>query len=418
MTRIASQWRSFVFSCLLLPVWTLTAQDEHWRQRFDAGTAAANQGRYPEAREALLEAWAEAQKFRAGDMWRGLTAQALATVFFLQSDLSQAEPLYFQAKSVFESAGSEGRGALALALDGLGELRLEQGRYGESEQLLQQGLSLNQEVHGDQHHLTAQSYRHLGELYEVLNRMHDSEQFLSRSVEIMRSEKAPPGPALAISLEALARLYLVQARYDEAEGLLKQALELKRQLGLSHQAFADVLVLMGALHRLKGDPARAEPLLRKALAIYEATGDSHRFAAQTQLAAVAIAEKKYTTAERYLSEVLTSVSARLGPDHIVLAAIGCALGQAYFADGRYDRAEAWLDKSLAMQRWIFGENHPDVAKSLAVLAAVNAKLHESEAAGRHYREALEVYAKTVAPDHPEFTATHQAYSRFLKSGGK
>lgn len=415
MTPLTSPWRSFICLFLLLSGWTLAAQDEHWRARYYAGAAAANEGRYAEARELLREAWAEAQYFSPTDLARGLAAQSLATVLLVQDDMSQAEPLFLESKSVFESAGPDGRFPLAQTLDGLGELRLEQGRYVEAEQLLKEGLSLNRALHGENHLLTAQSYRHLGELYEVLNRIEDAEHWLESSLKSVRADPAPPAGALSIALEALARVYLAERRYGQARSLLQEALEAKRAMGQDHPGYADVLVLMGALYRLQGDPARAEPILKKALAIYDARGDWHRFAAQTQLAGVALAERKYSTAERYLSEVLTSLNSKLGPEHLSVASIGSALGQVYFADGRYDRARLWLDKSLELQRRILGQTHPEVAKTLSVLAAVNARLHESDEAGRQYREALEVYAKTVPPDHPGLAATQQAYARFLKS---
>jgi len=70
---------------------------------------------------------------------------------------------------------------------------------------------------------------------------------------------------LAPSLNNLAALYHAQGRYDEAEPLYRRALALYEQvLGPIHPLVAQCLNNLAALYHAQGRYADAEPLLQRA----------------------------------------------------------------------------------------------------------------------------------------------------------
>ena len=80
----------------------------------------------------------------------------------------------------------------------------------------------------------------------------------------------PDDQRLATSLNNLAALYQVQGKYAEAEPLYKRALAIwEKALGPEHPYVATSLNTLAALYRDQGNSAEAEPLDRRGLAIRE-----------------------------------------------------------------------------------------------------------------------------------------------------
>lgn len=362
---------TLVLLFLLLPV-ALAAQDTAWLALHNAGAEALTKGRYADGRASLVAAWEQAKHFDATDERRGLSAYSLATACQLEGDFSQADILFTEAVAVFESSGPAAHNGLALAVDALGDLRFEQGHFADAERLYTRGLALNRETRGEADVLTALSYRHLAVIYAVLNKPLESEEAFKTSIRIFR-DNGTSSKGLASALEGLGRLYLSQKRHDEAERLMRESLECTRDLPDGDPVRADARLNLGMVYRMKGDLARAEPLLRKALASYERTGDSHKSSALSELAGLAVDEKKFKTAERYMAEALQGMLEHYGPDHPAVATAQYWMAGVYASEGKFALAEALVRKSLVIERNTYGENHPEIAKSLTLLAAIEAK---------------------------------------------
>ncbi|HEX6623813.1 MAG TPA: tetratricopeptide repeat protein, partial [Pyrinomonadaceae bacterium] len=189
----------------------------------------------------------------------------------------------------------------------------------------------------------------------------------------------PDHPEVATALNNLAQLYLVNGDPARAEPLIRRALAVfEKLLGPEHQFVALSLNNLAELYRERGDIARAEPLYRRALAVYEKA---------------------------------------LGPDHPEVAAVLNNLAVLYQAEGDYARAEPLIRRALAVRENAFGPGHRLVALSLNNLADI---YHGEGALGRAeplYRRALAVYEKALGPDHPEVaTALNNLASLFYAKG--
>ena len=133
-----------------------------------------------------------------------------------------------------------------------------------------------------QHVDVAAIYKRWQELFEGGN-------YPAALVEAQRYEaevKAQFGinhPNYATSLNALAVLYKNQARYADAEPLYKRALAIyEKASGPNHPSVAVALNNLALLYETQGRYADAEPLFKRALAIHEKEGGP----GQTRLATV------------------------------------------------------------------------------------------------------------------------------------
>ncbi len=163
-------------------------------------------------------------------------------------------------------------------------------------------------------------------------------------------------------------------RYADAMARGEQALALREAvLGGSHPDVARSLDLLGFHHLLRGNPVRAEPLLRRALAIQEAAlGKHHPDIAQTltHLARLHPAQEVYEHAEPLHARALAIREAAFGQSHPLVAESLNHLATLYRQQASYARAEPLLLRALAIREAALGKHHPDVAQTLNELASV------------------------------------------------
>lgn len=155
----------------------------------------------------------------------------------------------------------------------------------------------------------------------------------------------------ALTWYQLAQAEQAQRKFDQAELHYGQALTRLQQVkGEAHPEVAAVLNNLGVLHRLHGQYAEAEPLLKRALAIKEQA---------------------------------------LGAGHPDVALSLNNLAMVYDTQGRYDQAEPLYRRALAIRTQALGPAHADTAKSRRDYAALLRKMKRD-------REAATVEASVAA----------------------
>ena len=412
MTHRGMLGRSVVFAPLFATL-CLPAQDNStWEENFVRGSEAIRAGRYPEARRILLAALVQARSFGADDVRRAQSNAVLATVYQLQGELKLADPLYLEARAILEANGDAGRSSLAYVLDSLGQLRLEQGRWVEAEQLLKQSRLLYEQTDGPNSLTSMSAVRHLGELYACLGRHAEAEALLKQTVVFLRKSEKPG--VLAATLVSLGHLYMIEGHPALAESALKEAMDLDLKLRDGNPSLADAMVNLAALYRVEGQTARAEPLLRKAAKIYTDAGDPHLAGVLSETGLIALGSKKYATAEKNLLEALAMVTRANGPENIGAGLVEASLAEVYLAERDYGKAESFIRRALAKERTFLGDSSFEVAKSLLIVAQIEEKQNRQSEAQSDYREAVTLYGKSIGADHPEAVHAQELYTRFVK----
>jgi CHAT domain-containing protein/Tfp pilus assembly protein PilF len=209
---------------------------------------------------------------------------------------------------------------------------------------------------------------------------------------------------VAQSLNNLAEMYNEQGRYADAEPLLKRALAIyEKALGPDHLDVGTSLNNLAFLYYAQGHYADAEPLFKRALAIREkALGpdDPDVATSLSNLAELYTEQGRYADAEPLLKRALAIREKALGPNHPDVALSLNNLADFYREQGRYGEAEPFFKRALAIREKALGPEHPDVAQSLNNLAALYNAQGRYADAGPLLKRALAIREKALGPEHP------------------
>ena len=163
---------------------------------------------------------------------------------------------------------------------------------------------------------------------------------------------------------------------------------------------------------------QAEPLLRRALAIDEASfGEDHPEVAirLNNLAQLLKATNRLEEAEPLMRRALAIDEASFGEDHPDVAIDLNNLAQLLQATNRLEEAEPLMRRALAIDEASFGEDHPDVAIDLNNLAALLQDTNRLEEAEPLMRRALAIDEASFGEDHPKVAIRLNNLAQLLKA---
>jgi len=341
----------------------------------------------------------------ANDLRSAELALALGRAEQEQINYRVAEPLFQQAREIYQAQLGEDHPDTATNLNNLAGLYYAQGRYGEAEPLFQQALRIRTAQLGEHHPHTASSLANLAGLYYAQGRYGEAERLFQQALEIHRKQLGEHHPDTTTSLNNLALLYQSQGRYGEAEPLFQQALQIyQAQLGEDHPHTASSLNNLALLYQSQGRYGEAEPLFQQALEIHrKQLGEDHPHTATSlnNLAALYQSQGRYGEAERLYQQALRIRTAQLGEDHPHTASSLNNLALLYQSQGRYGEAERLYQQALQIHRKQLGEDHPDTASSLSNLAGLHLRQAHYQEAEALFQQAISIYERTVGKDHPD-----------------
>lgn len=209
----------------------------------------------------------------------------------------------------------------------------------------------------------------------------------------------------ADSLDQLGNILRLRADYARAEPLLRDALALRRaQLPRDDPATIDSLAHMAALHSAKGDFEAANALFAEA-----ARAAQDRFGEDSVETAKHLDDYagnlddmgRRGEALALLRRALSIRERVLGPEHPDVATTLASLGVHLSGSGNYDEAAVLLERALAVRRAIYGAAHPLVAFTQIDLAGVYADQYRLDAAEQLAQEALATIRTVLPNDHPK-----------------
>ncbi len=181
-----------------------------------------------------------------------------------------------------------------------------------------------------------------------------------RCAELVAQEALSSSEAANLLLN-MANYLAEQAWYREAEPLLHRALRIwEASLGPDHPQVASPLNSLANLYYQQGKYAEAEPLLHRALRIWEASlGPDHPQMAYplNNLAILYTEQGKYAEAEPLYQRALRIWEASLGPDHPQMAYPLNNLAILYYQQGRYAEAEPLYQRALRIWEASLGLKH-------------------------------------------------------------
>jgi len=334
------------------------------------------------------------------------TAQSLNNLAYLlcnKGDYDGAEPLYRRALAINEKVLGTEHPDTATSLDNLALLLYNKGDYGGAESINRRALAIFEKVLGTEHPDTVLARNNLA---AILQRKPDQEETLE----------------FANSLTQRASDLLNAGELDKAEPLFRRALAIyEKVLGSEHFNTAAALNNLAGLLYHKGDYDSSEPLYRRALAIYEKVlGVDHldTVTSLTGLGALSYAKDDFDCAELLVRRALSIRETTLGTDHIDTAMSLYVLAGLLRNKLDYDNAELLYRRTLAIREKVLGPEHPDTATSLDSLAGLLDSKGDLEGAEPLTRRALAIREKVLGPEHPDTAKSLNTLALLLQKRGE
>ena len=219
-----------------------------------------------------------------------------------------------------------------------------------------------------------------------------------------RDELAEEPVVLAQMLATIGRVYRAVGLYPEAEPALRDALELYEATGEDPLGQRDALLQLANLRYRTEAYDEADRLAQAALrldSLHARPEESNRLEILNTVALVLSDTGQLEAAASALEEV---VAGRRGDDteaaRIDLSANLGNLGLIYIDLGRFDEAEALLDESLALVEAVHGPGHPYVAFALNSRVAVHQERGDFDRAIADQTRSVEIGEAALGPDHP------------------
>ena len=218
---------------------------------------------------------------------------------------------------------------------------------------------------------------------------------------------------------ALAGFLSTAACYSAAEPLLRRALALaEASYGAEHPTVATHLNNLAGLLKATNRLAEAEPLLRRTLAIDEASyGAEHPDVATAlnNLAQLLQATNRLAEAEPLMRRALAIAEASYGAEQPDVAQHLDNLAQLLQATNRLAEAEPLMRRTLALDEASYGAEHPTVATHLNNLAALLQATNRLAEAEPLMRRALSIDEASYGAEHPDVARDLNNLARLLQA---
>jgi serine/threonine-protein kinase len=287
----------------------------------DLGWLAFERGDYRRADSLHREALALRQ--RSLDDNHPDVAESLANLGAVRYDLGDfaaADSLYRRALAVRRNRFGDRHRLIEETLSNLALVREGARDYVVAESLYRAAVSVGQQLHGTEYPGEATTRVNLGRVLRLRGRLDEAEVEIRRALDLDLRFRGAKHPDVAYDLRTLADLEVEQGRSADAVRNYREALRIYSSLGEDESSFVAVLAGLGRALLIQSRPREAEPLLRKALMLWEGSlpaGHHQIGRVQGLLGAALVEQERYGEAEPLLTsgyQVLRSSRGADDPD--------------------------------------------------------------------------------------------------------
>ena len=288
--------------------------------------------------------------------------------------------------------------------EALAQFLLDHAHFDEADDLISDLVDIREEHQGEHHPDLAQTLLLWGGLLHALAKYEGMESVTARAERIFAAQVPPHFTGVAAAMNERALGLQAQNRLAEAEPLMRQALGINEaSYGSGHPNVATSLNNLAQLLKATNRLGEAEPLMRRALEIDKASyGPHHPFVAirLDNLAGLLQTTNRLAAAEPLRRRALEIDETSYGPDHPNVAIRLNNLASLLQDTNRLAEAEPLMRRALDIDETSYGPDHPYVAirlNNLASLLQATSRLAEAEPL---IRRALEIDEASNGPDHP------------------
>ena len=329
----------------------MTAEEERWIERRNAGLEALRRQRPGEAAPMLLEAVRLAESLRGGNYALAQSLNLLAQTYQLQQNRKDAVPHFQRSLALLQELLGTDDPRLLDPLNGLAEIYRAEGKTSEAELLLNQSLRITEKVFGPSHENTAVAVKSLAIFYQLQGKYSMALGLAERVVGIVEKLYGPEDTSVAVALNNLATIHLLLGNYREGESLSRRSLPiLEKEMGLEAPVVVSALDNLAAAAQGLGKYGEAEQLYWRILGIrWGGSSKSAVVARVLDSLATVLALRRFQDSQfdQALGELRQAVAAApLGKDlYVVLERWLVAADLATEAEGVMLQAVRWLPDS-------------------------------------------------------------------------
>ncbi|HEX8702001.1 MAG TPA: tetratricopeptide repeat protein [Myxococcaceae bacterium] len=236
----------------------------------------------------------------------------------------------------------------------VGRVLYVQGRYGEAEARHQQALELLERTLGPDSLAVADALFKRSAAKAAQGRSDEALELGHRALALREKALGPEHPEVGLGLAELAEVRWYRREFEEAERLALRSIDiLERALGPDHPGLISALNTLATTRLdLRWKPADTLPLLERAMRLMQASGgaDSSDSAVLANNIATAMARAgRVPEAVRLLTEAISRLERKLGPEHPTLVVIVYSLADALRMQGRLAEALPHYEHAATLQ---------------------------------------------------------------------
>jgi len=330
-----------------------------------------------------------------------LSLNHLAQLLLDENRLAEAEPLIRETLEIDRASLPAGHPGIAQGLNHLAGLLQARNNLAEAEPLYREALQIKRAALPAGHPHIAIGLVNLASLLQDQDKLAEAEPLLREAVTILRAAHPAGHPNIASALNNLAKLLEAENKLAEAEPLMREALEIRRRaLTAGHPEIAQSLYNLGLLLRGRGKPADAESCLREALEVGRAAlrvGHPHIAYYLSGLAGLLQVQNRLAEAEPIMREAVEIGRAALPATDVSLLASECWLVDLYAQQGKRDQAVSSIREWFESRRSALPEDSPERAGLLGYFGLSLLTLEALDEAESLLRECLTIREK-IHPD--------------------
>ena len=245
----------------------------------------------------------------------------------------------------------------------------------------------------------------IGEIYVHLGLFTEAEEVLLEGLEVQQEKLPSNHPGIAATHHILAFLLQWQDRLPEAEEHARKSLEVLEAGGQGDSSdWVEYRTLLGVVLRNAGKFEESEHELLRAIEVWptvERSRDPKAIGPMTELSSTLRALGRFEEAEALLREYLEHYEHHLPEDHPDVATFKSNLGSLLADLDRNEEAEAWMREALATKVRIYGDEHVAVAIAMNNLARICQRVGKLDEALSLQREVLEMRRRLQGSEHSD-----------------
>jgi tetratricopeptide (TPR) repeat protein len=240
-----------------------------------------------------------------------------------------------------------------------------------------------------------------------------------RALEIAIARFGSDAPSAAEAMVSVALVDIDGRRYLDAEPLLIAAdIILEERVTPDHPAMAAVLAGLARVALALGEPAEAETLGERAVAIARRNPHGRSTEPLRAYGAALAARERFAEAEQVLREALAQDREHHGPEGLATARSLAQLANAELRAHRFAEALPLIQQAAAIDQVRLGPAHPFIADDLLDLGLVYDGLKRTADARRAFAAAIEVLERGAGRDTPRVAYAELELARLDRQEGK